>query len=64
MEAAIEEHLQVLSWEKAECLAVGERLGEIRARELQVLEQRLTLEQNLEALAKLDGMPADLSRFL
>ena len=54
----------MLSWEKSECLSVSERLGEIRARELQVIEQRLVLEQQLDALNKLDGMPTDLSRFL
>ena len=65
VEQAIEDHLQVLRWEKAEAKAVAERVAAIKQRELQVVEKRLALEQQtLDAQSTIEGMPEELTKFL
>ena len=62
---AIEDHLKVLDWEKTEMQQVAERVAAIKAREMKVVEKRLSLEQaQLDAESQPQGMPEELRKFM
>lgn len=65
VDKAIEDHLKVLEWEKVEMQQVAERVAGIKAREMKVVEKRLSLEQaQLDAESEPQGMPEELRKFM